>query len=65
MIAARDHLRCDRRGQQKRCLDVDGERLVKCRLGKFVVCPDSKDAGVVGEDVHLGGALGECAHIVG
>src|SRR5207253_11430147 len=49
----------------KRRLDVDVERLVKHRLGKFVSCPDWKDAGVVDEDVHLGGALGECAHIVG
>jgi hypothetical protein len=30
-----------------------------------VGCPDRKDAGVVDEDVRLGGALGECAHIVG
>jgi TetR/AcrR family transcriptional repressor of nem operon len=30
-----------------------------------VGCPDWKDAGVVDEDVHFGGALGECAHSVG
>ena len=27
--------------------------------------PDRKDAGVIDEDVHRGGPLGECAHIIG
>jgi hypothetical protein len=53
---ARDHLRCDRRGQQKWSLDVHRERLVERRLGKFVGCPGWKDAGVVDEDVQFRGA---------
>src|SRR4029077_8328725 len=40
------------------------QRLIKRRLGKLVGCPSWKDAGVVDEDVHIGGTVGEPAHIV-
>src|ERR687892_717129 len=64
-MAAGRHPRRDRRRQEERRLDVDREGLVEGWLGKLMRRAAGKDAGVVDEDVDVGGTLGERTHLSG
>src|SRR5918992_4926417 len=64
-MAAGRHPRRDRRRQQKRRLDIDRERLVEGRLGELMRGAARKSAGVVDEDVDIGGTPGERTHLIG